>query len=363
MPKFQSLAAIVASGAFVTALAFAIPPQDGNPPQTPDPSKRPAAPATKADPADPILDDAIAKIRALKSVAAKVSMRGEMLNQSFDIRGEYLRAQDNRQRLDLALVGPAGAGGRMLQICDGAILWEVQQALDTNFYSKTDVSKILAKLNAPGVTDEQREDLLTRLGFAGPEALLQGLRKSIAFDSIDEAELDGRPVWILRGNWKDRESLTGPEQTPLPEIGPLPAYIPSYAVLTLGKDDGWPYKLEMEGRRRSIVELRGTTTKTDLAGKTTRVKAARTDVEPSRLTLVYSDVRLNPDLKPEDFAYQPPRNVEVQDLTDLQAANLENYLKMLSQEAQRKADEELGETAGKTTLEIPPATGGNRPPE
>ena len=140
-----------------------------------------------------------------------------------------------------------------MQVCDGETLWDYQQIFDSKSYRKLSIKPVFERLNSPDMDPKIRDQLVTQLGFSGPEALLVGLRKSIKFDIKEEDTLDGMPVWVLRGTWRNRSGLVGPDQRPLPATGPLPAYVPSVATLTVGKDDGWPYKLVMVGKVPTIL--------------------------------------------------------------------------------------------------------------
>ena len=40
----------------------------------------------------------------------------------------------------------------------------------------------------------------------------------------------------------------GPDGRQVQQIGMLPPYIPGDALLYLGKEDGWPYKLILKGQ-------------------------------------------------------------------------------------------------------------------
>src|SRR5206468_1631386 len=84
--------------------------------------------------------------------------------------------------------------------------------------------------------------------------LLSGLRKALLFDQKAAGTLDGKPVWILRGRWKDYDGLSGPGQPPIPLTSTLPPYVPSIATVVIGQEDGWPYRVELVGRAPSIME-------------------------------------------------------------------------------------------------------------
>lgn len=294
-----------------------------------------AAPAVVEPPteADLLLDAAIKKLEALKSVAAEIVQNVDMLGQHFQLKGQYLQAPNHRIYLKLTLSGLGDATGTMLQVCDGALLWDYQEVLKSQGYTKLDVSKIFKRIDNSDLSPDQRKLLVTRIGFSGPESLLSGLRKALKFDRKDEEVYEGKKVWVLRGTWKDYQSLTAVGQPPMNEKMALPAYIPSVATVWVGQEDGWPYKLLLEGRRPSVLE--------DLReigpdGKPMGAKGAISQVQPSRILLIYTNVKLDEEIKPESFAFQAPADAQVTDLTDKLLLDVEQI--EAAQAEQRKAE-------------------------
>ncbi|MEI7921778.1 MAG: hypothetical protein WCJ40_07710 [Planctomycetota bacterium] len=267
-----------------------------------DPTKNaPAEPPTEAE---KFIDASIQKVRALQSISADITQTAEILNQKFELKGQYLKAPNQRIRMQLTLSGLDSATGSMLQVCDGEILWDVQQVLESQSYRKRRIGEILKKVNDPRMDVTLREQILAQLGFAGPESLLVGLRKSIKFESMTDDTLNGKKVVIVQGEWKDRASLVAPGQQPLPTNAPLPAYVPSIVRAWIGKDDGWPYQLRLVGRAPSEINLNQAQLGPD--GRPMRRPSAGPKVTPSAMTLSYSNVQLNIPLKPEQFAYTAP---------------------------------------------------------
>ena len=214
-----------------------------------------------------------------------------MLKQNFSIKGRYLKAPSSRIYLKLTVTGLPDSSGTMLQVCDGETLWDYQQILEQQTYRKLSIKPIFEQLNSPEIDAKTRDQVMTQLGFAGPEALLVGLRKSVKFDQKEEDTLDGKPVWVLRGTWRNRNGLVGPDQRPLPPTGPLPAFVPSLATLYLGQKDGWPYKMVLVGKIPTILQ---DTRRVGPDGRLIGSRASVEKVEPSTIRLTYSNVQLEP---------------------------------------------------------------------
>ncbi|MFO0956976.1 MAG: hypothetical protein U0800_05845 [Isosphaeraceae bacterium] len=289
---------------------------------------KPADPPTEAE---LLLDAAILKVKSLENVEAELTQAVSMLGQNFQVTGSYMKGPGYRIRMELNLKNLGDADGTLLQVCDGKVLWDYQRIAQAQNYRRLAIDKILARIEGPEFEQEIRDQIIGSFGFTGPEALLTGLRKSVLFDQKEEDSLDNRKVWILRGFWKDRTALASPGQ-PAP-TGALPPYIPSVIALTIGQEDGWPYKLEMKGRIRVGPSLGGA------AEKKAATPAPRPD-QVSSLTLTYTNVKLNTELDPAKFAFTAPDprivpNVVVIDQTDEWLSRLNEAAAQLAEKARR----------------------------
>src|SRR5262249_50538528 len=156
------------------------------------------------------IDAAKAKLAQLQSCAADVEERVDMLNQHLTFKGRYLKAPQYRVYFRLTLSGLSDTTGTTLQVCDGETLWDYQQILEQQIYHKFSIKPVMERINSPELDARLKEQFKEGMGFAGPETLLTGLRRLFRFDQEkEEAKLGDKPVWILRGTWKDRKGLTG----------------------------------------------------------------------------------------------------------------------------------------------------------
>ena len=347
-------AALTASMLLTAALAWAThapaqapQPSRAQPPAPVAPAPAPAAPAGKpAEPpqeppteAERLIDLAIKKIAGLKSVSADMVQNVVMLKQKFDIKGRYLKAPDSRTYLRLAVSGLPDSDGTILQVCDGETLWEYQQILESRVYRKLSIKPIFERLNSPDMDPKARDQILNQMGFAGPDALLVGLRKSVRFDQKEEDTLDGKAMWVLRGTWRNRNGLVGPDQRPLPATGPLPAFVPSLATLYLGKDDGWPYRMELLGKVPTVLL---DTRRVGPDGKVIGSRSSIERVDASEIKLVYSNVQLNAAVRPEEFAFQAPPNATVEDNTEIIIKGLDQAIQVQAMQKRAEAARQEG---------------------
>jgi hypothetical protein len=292
--------------------------------------EKPAEPPTDAE---LLIDVAIKKIAKLEWVAAELVQDISMLNQKYAIKGSYRKGPSSRVYLRLTVSGLADSEATTLQICDGETLWDYQVILANPLYRKLSVKPVLERLGSAELNANIREQAIAQMGLAGPEILLVGLRKNLKFTLKEDDDLEGKKVWKLTGTWKTRQGLVGLDGRPVNMGGFLPAYIPMDATLYLGKEDGWPYKLILKGRKPSTVFE---TRRLGPDGRPIGSIGSIEKIEPSEIRLTYTDVKLNAKLKLEEFAFTAPPSASVED-------NTESLVKMLDQaillETQRKKNE------------------------
>lgn len=300
--------------------------------------------ATKA------LDDAIAKIGKLNSVSADVAQRVDMLEQKFTIEGRYLKGPERRIYLQLKVAGLPDSTGQMLQVCDGTTLWDYQQVLESQTYGKIEIGQVFERLKSPDLDEEFRGQVTNQLGFAGPDELLRGLRKSVKFDQSVDDKLDGNDVVLLTGEWKSRDGLVGPNQQPLPPLAPLPAYVPSLVKVWIGKENGWPYKVRLVGR---VPNTLFDTRKIGPDGKRIGSLNSIQTVRPTEIEIVYSNVKLNPELKADEFVFTPPQNAKVEDRTQLLVGMLDQAIQFKAAAKKAEAAKNAEDPLLKQSIDVP----------
>jgi outer membrane lipoprotein-sorting protein len=355
----------------VPLFAWAQAPAPGDAPKSAPASTTPTAPTAaattpgapgatpKIEPpteAEKGLDEAIEKLRGLQSVSADIVEKVDMLSQHFELSGQYLKAPGYKVYLKLALSGLGDATGTMLQVSDGKTLWDYQEVLKDRQFQKLDVAKVIKRIDTPDFNQQLRTAVIQRMGFSGPESLLVGLRERLKFYRKDADTLDGKAVWVFRGEWKDPTPLVNMAQAQTQmRIGPggaLPAFIPSLAEVWVGQEDGWPYVVKLEGRRPSILE---DNRQLDLNGRPMGSKSSAPKVEPSKILLTYSKVEINPKLTDTPFFFSAPSEATVIDGTDQLLIELEQQAAALQAEQRNAASKEGGVLPQQIPVPNPPA--------
>ncbi len=273
--------------------------------QNPLQTSAPPPPEPEPTEAELALDEAIAALESIGSVRAKVIEDVDMLGQKFTLEGEYLRQDQTHFRLQLRAVGLPGNPGRMLKVCNGNVLYDYTRLLNQNDYYRVDLTELIQVIGQEPFEEIHRNAILRQqVGVIGPLGLLEGLRASVRFDRQLKGTYQGKPVSIYRGTWKDMSAFgLGPMAT----IQSVPAYLPSLVEVVVDESNGWPYRVKLYGKQRSVVTGGSGTPKLDpISGRP--VGSTMNDEEPvSTFVLSYVDVDFEPDYDPAlEFAFAPP---------------------------------------------------------
>jgi RNA polymerase sigma factor (sigma-70 family) len=292
--------------------------------------ERVAEPPTAAE---QLIDEALAKIARLQWVSAKLVGEVQPLTEKVTIKARYLKGPNARFYSRLSVSGLPGTEGTTLQVCDGETLWDYQAVRDSQLYRKFSIKPILERLNSPDLDPATKEQAMTQMGLARSETVLAGLRRALRFEHQGDGALEGKKVWILRGSPQNRKGLAGPFSRPVLLNELLPAYIPSEALLYLGKDDGWPYKLVLMGRPVSVL-LDTRTVGSD--GRRIGSLSSLEKLDPTKLTLEYTNVKLNAALPTDEFVFQAISTAHVDDNTEVIVRMLDHEIAM--QAGRKKAE-------------------------
>lgn len=260
-----------------------------------------------------LVDQAARQLLALPGIQAKTRQRVNVYGQHLVGSGDYLQWVQGPQlllRLDLKLqIGQQVTS--LQQISDGQILW-----------IRTDLPhrKSLARVNLQRVRSVASQ-LPTPpsptywMALGGMPKLLARLSEQFVFEPAQPKVIGHLPVWKIDGHWKpdilaqlmpdDGDTFRPEDREPLLK---LPEPLPHGVTLILGRDRViplFPYSISYFRYQPRDEEQADAT-------PLPRVPIA---------TLELFEVRLRPDLSPEDFDYRPGSQ-EVQDQTSQFIARL-----------------------------------------
>jgi hypothetical protein len=264
--------------------------------------------------AEQLLGEAINRAARLDSVSADLLETVEMLNQTFTVKGHFLKASGSRVYLELKVVGAGGASFTNLQVCDGETLWDHQDIAEFKVFTRLSLRPILERLTAADLDPKTKETTMSQIGIAGVDSLLAGLRSFYKFTSVDAEPgmVDNQPVWILHGAWSSTRGLLAVDARPDSPPRLLPPYIPGEATVYLGKADYWPYKVALVGTQPAVPM---DTRRRGLNGEPIGARSSIIKLEPTRIVLTYSNVTQNASIPADRFQAPAPRGSVMEDRT------------------------------------------------
>ena len=290
--------------------------------------------------AEKLLDQAIAKLEALEQYRTDIRQVVEMLGYRFTSSGQYAVGPDMRMLFELK-VQLTDTTGTVLEVCDGRIRWRSQNILDTKELERLDVRRVrhiiekpqfdravrdrLGKPGSfsgvlplsPGVDIILKEGHAAELGVSsGILPLVRGLRETQTFDTYEEGTLaegqDDTPVYILHGHWREEALAQVPFRGQKASPTNLPAYMPGTITVWIGRETGWPHRVDMESSKKD-------------SGTPTLVK------------LEFLTPQIGVELPDSLFTFDPPAGVEPFDQSDFIRKQLNTLIEQ--SEAEQKAKE------------------------
>ena len=259
---------------------------------------------TKSTNADQLILHAAKILPQYQSIQAKIRQRIDLYEKSMVGSGIYVQQQgrggDLLLRLELKMVLSDQSLGSFLQVCDGPNLWTYQDQGDRpSSLTRIDMQQVRAawERSDPWI----RSGGIGSLGLGGIPRMLTGMTQSFQFTEAEQTQLEGFPVWIVRGGWQPAKLATMlPDQKDALAKGEpanlrdLPKQVPWAVEVVLGRDDFFPYRVKY---------LRPPAKKEKALGKAslTEILAASSAIA----TLEFFEVKLNSPLDGQPFVYQP----------------------------------------------------------
>jgi hypothetical protein len=243
-------------------------PGDGGPPPASVYSRQAAAgrsgrsgdtsAAERAAQAERIVVSSLTKIARAESVAIRLRQRVRIGDRVLVGTGRYLQAgqgEEQRFRFETTLTSDSETF-EVTEVSDGLFCWlHRRNGPDPPILCRIDIQRVrsrLAELNAPDPTD-------TAAYLGGLQRSLWTARQWFQFSEAVPAELDGRPVWLVEGEWQLPvlklvlpDVVAAAEATGGVTAEQLPDGVPWQVRLTVGQGDLLPCRFEflaIPGRR------------------------------------------------------------------------------------------------------------------
>ena len=230
----------------------------------------------------------------VQSIRLRIVERVSISGRKFRLEGSYLQGTDLHLRLELNVIperSPSRVAGKLLEVCNGTILWANYQVGKETRITRRDVSQILAASKTNG----QINFSTVELGLGGLPALLASLDRWMKFDSVTQQEISGKKFTVLAGAWKDeclKELLKKMSKQHLPE------HVPDSVRITLETDSLFPRRIAFLKHRGNQVE--------------------------SLVELDLLEIVLNSPIDEHQFEYSPPDGARPVDVTTEYVQQLQN---------------------------------------
>lgn len=234
------------------------------------------------------LEDAREKLINYQSIRAKVLESVSIGDRQFQLKGSYLQGDGLKLRLEYE-VTLGSTEGKLLEVCDGQLLWSQQAIGKEQRVTRRNVRQIL---EAAAAAERTSETLLrAELGLGGLPGMMASIQKSVQFEKQWEQDYDGQEFIVIDGSWKPelRSKFVGPNAD---AEKPLPSFVPDRIRVYFEKSSMFP---------RRILYLK--------------------KAEPSKslrpmVSLDFTDVMTNQPVEETSFSFKAPENVDRQDITD-----------------------------------------------
>ncbi len=284
-------------------------------------------PGLKADGQEPeaatrtaiqVLDAAIQAARQHTSIQADLHESVVMGTHQFTATGQYVHGRNNQLRVTMteepvrelavrtggtntrgsatpAQAEPsqdksaAAAGNRVVQVCDGRVLWTELTTAEKRNVVRRDIDEILKAVSGTALPADK---VLADIGLGGVPALLESLRSRMVFKGVREENVDGQVFVVVQGRWSDEQVSRFVPGNDEPDPV-LPAHLPEYVRIYFDKDTLFP---------RRILYLKRH------ADPTQRIARPM-------LTLDFTNVVLNGEVDSNLFTFQPVSTKDQNDVT------------------------------------------------
>lgn len=279
--------------AMLLATAFHLRAQDAAEP-VPPAAPADAAVAPAADAPDPatLLARSREKLAGFRTLQAKMTETVDFgPARRFKADGRYLQGTGNKVRVDLN-VDIGKNKGKLLQVCEGDVLWTVYEVGSAPKITRRDVNQILAA--AKGA--EAKSTWLAELGLGGLPALLAAIEGSIDFKPTLTTTIEDRPFYVLEGTWKPavRAQFEAQMQQPPAADGQkvLPGHVPELVRVYIEAESLFPYRIRY-----------------------LKQSPAPGQAPRPLLTIDFREIVVNAPIAKEDFQYVAPEGPQVVDIT------------------------------------------------
>jgi hypothetical protein len=262
-----------------------------------------AAPAAQVLSGDALLRRVLAAVDAQASISARLRYKVELMGRSTVGSGSYLqqgRGPERKLRLELKLQ-TRSLPSMVWHVSDGLNLWIMEEFAGDKRLARVDVARLR---QARPRTGGALPGVDGWMALGGLPKMLAGLDAAFVFGPVRESRLDEVRVWTLVGTWEparladllpgQKDAILAGQPVNFEKLSPQ---LPTTAVIHVGYDDFFPYRVEYWRATDGAVGAAPVTGGTLLA------------------VMEFYEVRFGGPIDPKQFAFEPPQNLAADDRT------------------------------------------------
>jgi outer membrane lipoprotein-sorting protein len=222
-----------------------------------------------------IIDFSTAKSSDYKTWSADYTQTMSMMGSQMNISGRMIQKQPRKMwmQMDMPMMGEQGKMTMVLGT--NGILWQVMDMGPQHQIMKIDMNKIAS--NTAGQAGSQ----IDPLAQMDPSKQWAASRDMFDFTVAKPQPIDGQPMYVMHGRWKPA-ALTN-QQTAM-----AAAMIGSSRVF-IGQKDGFLHRMEQFDKSGTNLVM----------------------------AMEFKNLKFNDEVPDSTFAYQPPANAQVTDMTPM----------------------------------------------
>ena len=256
MRRLHRATAALATSAFLVALAT-------------------AARAQRLKTSQEIMDFSTSKTSAYKTWSADYTQTMSMFGGQMNVNGQMIQKPPHQMRVqaDMPMMGQQSKVTMVMG--DDGVMWEVMDMGPQHQIIKMDMSKVMSNATA------QTGMMVNPLKQMDPSKQWETSKQLIDFNVAKSQELDGQPMYVMEGGWK-QVALTNQQMAMVVGlVGKMRVFI--------GQNDGFLHRVEEFDK-----------SKTNLV-----------------MTMELKNLKFNQNVPDSTFVYHPPTNAPVMDMTPM----------------------------------------------
>jgi outer membrane lipoprotein-sorting protein len=227
-----------------------------------------------------IMDFAASKMATYKTWSADYNQSMSMLGSQMTLKGQVVQKPPHRVWMQIDMPAMGQQGQMTMVMGPDGIMWQVVQMGSRRQIMKMDMNKLGA-------------DAAAKAGIKGnpldqfdPGKQLETTRAMCDFSTVAAKDIDGQPMYVLDGSWK-QEALTNQE------VATMAAMV-GRTRMFIGQTDGFVHRLEQYDKSKTNIVV----------------------------AMEFKNLKFNQDVPDSTFVYQPPAGAQVVDMTPVVGAQI-----------------------------------------